>query len=608
MLFFKRKSFRFITILLLTTLTISFLFVAFIGAFQSIRNKALDNKVFVFGASPITEVDYKKYSTYEINSAEGYMAFVESTRDKSSKDSKIRTMSSSKSALNGANYDGKTIIQTDDIDLTGFSNIQMHGCRATWKGNGHVIKLPFNAYVLSKRMQEETEITPLTGGVRGNAYYSILGEDCYVDYIHTIFDFAEFNHEDYNLDETLHVNVTYHFGGLFDTFYGNMEECVIRNPYFGIKRCEDGNYNFIFSTIANTNEGTIKNCLIEGDGYLKWLIGGDYAFSGVNGAPEYGLVMNKFCEVNNGTISKTIFGANISVEDNSSNKKGVGDNPGNCTNAFSDAYNDSSYNSSNSVDSGSVWYKFTSGFGFCGQNDYRSIYPRFAIEWKTYKFNIDPTEAGTLSRKSLTVPKNCDAVFRNGSQVTIYGQTITATLNDGYKFLDRGSASYSYWDLTIGSNSNEYILTALATLDEVLLSFWDVDEAEPCGNPNIAKLIYGVAGSNSYSAGTDLLEFNVRGGSIVKIEFLSTHSQCDYKITKPNCCAVVRVSFTGKLVTGASVESTSQNYEVLFIITSPSYYISKCADEYSNNINLTLTEDTPLYVDFKSKTYKVEFK
>ena len=257
-------------------------------------------------------------------------------------------------------------------------------------------------------------------------------------------------------------------------------------------------------------------------------------------------------------------------------------------------------------ESGSTWYKYLTlshGFGARPYYDngttiyYYNVYLRVFIDWIPCGFSAQT--GGTVSRGSITVPSDYTSATEDGDTLTIYGINITATANDGYTFIG--------WS----NGGNNYV--AQFELGALELAFFD-DDNLTYDNANLSKLLCGVknGSSYSYSTGTEF-RFEVARNSTVQFDFLNTHSKCSYTINKTSCYAVVKVNFRGKILDNETfeAESTAKDYEMLFIITSPSHYITSCVDVSTPianaDKNVTLSDNLYVWIQLALKSYNVTF-
>ncbi len=564
-------------VFILLTSCFSLLVVNFISL---IKNKeSVDKQTYVFGAEAINADDYEKYDVFEINSAEGFKTFQTSMMGNVESGNSVRAASN-----NVYNYAGKKIVQTNDIVIKPLAGITYeYEFAGEYDGQGSSIDYSSSTVTYDDNSYVGAFCTYLKGTVK-NVHFK---------------------------DITIRVNEKSGWFGDVSAGVvagmiwseGKVESCIVDWAAFESDIKADKCYVGMF---AGENKGTIKNCMTINTFSLRAL------------GKSKGLTAGAFVgKTSTGSITNCINTAEATDiysihTDNLIFPNGTQGAYASCSSAWSSMTTDASKAGGTG---GSVWYKYATlshGFGAYPYNNngttkyYYCVYPRvFITDWTTRYMKSEDENKGTVDKSELIIPNESGYATGSwdGNILTIYGNTIKAKAKDGYEF--------SYW----GVSGNTW--TAYFKVKPIELNFFDDDGDKYTYNDStLSKLLCGVkgtGGSYTYTEGTEF-RFEVDSGSTVKFDFLNSHSKCSYTISKDNCYAVVKINFSGKICdnkTFEPVDTSTKEYEMLFIITSSKHYITSCVnipDLIANNDkDLTLTENLSVWIDIALKSYNVTF-
>ena len=253
---------------------------------------------------------------------------------------------------------------------------------------------------------------------------------------------------------------------------GTIESCIVENCSFLSSLWDD---NCFVGAIAGHNSGTIKNCMVKGV----------YSFAGEDdGVENEGVTAEAF--VGTGTnATSSIFCAEVreggNPENNTNHIDKVGGffdpfNYASCSSAFEKMGED--ILSTSIGETGTPWFKYddlSHGFGntpYYSSADgsciyYYNVYLRAFIEWEIFSFNSENTSMGSVSKSSITVPKDYCEIIQEGRKITAkYSKEYcTATAQSGFSFSHWTNSGTSYTahftskicDIVIFNNQYTYV-------------------------------------------------------------------------------------------------------------------------------------------------------
>ncbi len=373
---------------------------------------------------------------------------------------------------------------------------------------------------------------------------------------------------------------------------GTISNCIIENCSFLSERYKSNCY---VGSIAGDNNGTITNCMVIGT-YTVGGKGGNFLSN------ADGLTAGYFTAGTSGNISNVVFRANfVKTHSKEDYKKNLiipdYTTTGSLYNTIRDGFSYLS-KSAEGGSSGTTWYY---------AKEYNNGWPTlrsFINGWTTIGFVSTNSEAGSVSKTSIKVPSDADSSkfddYNNSTSesISIYSQIIKADPDE-----DNG---YEFEKWTYVSSTKTY--TAHFKVEPQYLSFFDDDETQ-YGNAGLSKLMCGVKGSGTYTTGTEFY-FQVDSGSTIKFDFLETYD--GKSISKTGCYIAVKINFKGKIYTDDNnLDTTAKDYEMIFVVTSSSHYITSCVnilDLIANTDKDVVIEDTMgVWIDIELKSYNVTF-
>ena len=376
-------------------------------------------KVYAFGEKELTEQDYNKYDTFEVNSGEGFLTFQKSMRILNDE------VSISSTSGSGFSYAGKTVVQTADIEVGTRAGItHEYEFAGTYDGQGGTITYS-DVVTYDNNTYMGSFCTYLAGTVKNTRFVN-----------------GEFDINPSGSGSYIGVVTGWVKSG------AKIENCIIENCKFistGYRT------NVFVGAVAGHNQGTVKNCLVKGS----------YKIGGVAGNVGNKDGLNAYYFVSKGNAATNcIFTADVSKVKTDKNDGSLCYPPSQgkdekhiLTNEMTDNYSScsSAYNSMSSDiststgSSGTAWYKYMSlshGYGASpyynsgGTIYYYNVYLRGFISWSTISFAAGT--GGSVDKTSVTVPSDYTSVSKSGNKAYVYNVTVTATPNSGYEF--------DYWD------------------------------------------------------------------------------------------------------------------------------------------------------------------
>ncbi|MBR4999271.1 MAG: hypothetical protein IKY10_05260, partial [Clostridia bacterium] len=275
----KNKGIRLTIFILLIVFSVSAFSALIVNLILANNKPSKENKVYAFDERELTKNDYDKYDTFEINSDEWFLSFQKSMKKVNNDEVSISSTSTS-----GFSYEGKTVIQTKDIEVGTRAGITYeYEFAGDYDGQGGTITYS-SVVTYDNNTYMGSFCTYLAGTVKNTRFVN-----------------GEFDINPSGSGSYIGVVAGWVKSG------AKIENCIVENCKFistGYRT------NVFVGAVAGNNQGTVKNCLVKG----SYKIGGKAKNLGnMDG-------LNAYYFVSKGNAAKNcIFTANVSKVTNDKN-------------------------------------------------------------------------------------------------------------------------------------------------------------------------------------------------------------------------------------------------------------------------------------------------